>query len=106
VQNILILAIIGHWISPNFELQVAILEFQRLRGIHSGENMAEVVYEMLQDLNLKHKLLAVTGDSASNNGTLVDHLYEQLLDEFGDELDEDIGNLKPLMQFNGQKSHI
>jgi hypothetical protein len=81
VRNIPILAIIGHWISPNFELQAAILEFRRLRGIHSGENMAEVVYEALQDLNLKHKLLAVTGDSASNNGTLVDHLYERLLDE-------------------------
>ena len=104
--NIPILAVIGHWISPNFELQAAILEFQQLRGIHSGENMAEVVYEVLQDLNLKHKLLAVTGDSASNNGTLVEHLHEQLLDEFDNELDKDIGNLKPLMWFKGQKSYI
>jgi hypothetical protein len=104
------LAVIGHWISPNFELQAAILEFRRLRGIHSGENMAEVVYKALQDLNLKHKLLAVTSDSASNNGTLVEtlveHLYERLLDEFDDELDEDIGNLKPLMRFKGRKSYI
>src|SRR5277367_903931 len=68
--------------------------------------MAEVVYKALQDHNLKHKLLAVTGDSASNNGTLVEHLYERLLDEFDDELDEDIGNLKPLMQFKGRKSYI
>jgi hypothetical protein len=63
--------------------------------------MAEVVYKALQDLNLKHKLLAVTSNSASNNRTLVKHLYERLLDEFDDELDEDIGNLKPLMQFKG-----
>jgi hypothetical protein len=106
VQNIPILAVIGHWISPNFELQAAILEFQRLRGIHSSENIAEVVYKALQDLNLKHKLLAVTSNSASNNGTLVEHLHERLLDEFDNELDEDIGNLKPLMRFKGRKSYI
>ena len=68
--------------------------------------MVEVVYKALQDLNLKHKLLAVTSDSASNNGTLVEHLYERLLDEFDDELDEDISNLKLLMQFKGRKSYI
>jgi hypothetical protein len=60
-----------------------------------------VVYKTLQDLNLKHKLLAITSDSASNNRTLVEHLYERLLDEFDNELDEDISNLKPLMQFKG-----
>jgi hypothetical protein len=101
VRNIPILAVIRHWISPDFELQAAILEFQRLRGIHSSKNMAEVVYKTLQDLNLKHKLLAVTSDSASNNGTLVEHLHERLLDEYDDEIDEDVGNLKPLMQFKG-----
>jgi hypothetical protein len=63
--------------------------------------MVEVVYKTLQDLNLKHKLLAITSDSASNNGMLVEHLYERLLDEFDNELDEDISNLKPLMQFKG-----
>jgi hypothetical protein len=68
--------------------------------------MVEVVYKTLQDLNLKHKLLAITSDSASNNGMLVEHLYERLLDEFDDELDEDIGNLKPLMWFKGRKSYI
>lgn len=61
---------------------------------------------MLEDLKVKHKLLAVTSDSASNNGTLVNHLYTQLLNEFNDKLDEDFGNLKPLMQFQGRKSYI
>ena len=68
--------------------------------------MAEVIYETLQDFNLKHKLLAVTSNSASNNGTLVEHLFERLLDEFDEEPDEDNGNLKPLMRFKGPKSYI
>ena len=59
--------------------------------------MAEVVYEMLQDLNLKHKLLAVTSDSAGNNGTLVEHLHTRLLDEFDDKHDDELDNLKALM---------
>jgi hypothetical protein len=84
----------------------AILEYRRLRGVHSSENVAEVVYKMLQDLNLKHKLLAVTGDSASNNSMLVEHLHKRLLDEFDDEHNNELGNLKPLMQFQGKKSYI
>jgi hypothetical protein len=67
--------------------------------VYSSENIVEVVYEMLQDLNLKHKLLAVTSNSASNNSTLVEHLHKRLLDEFDNEHDNELGNLKPLMRF-------
>ena len=54
---------------------------------------------MLQDLNLKHKLLAVTSDSAGNNGTLVEHLHKRLLKEFDNKHNNELGNLKPLMRF-------
>jgi hypothetical protein len=64
------------------------------------------MYDTVQDLNLKRKLLACTGNSASNNGTLVDYLHTQLLDEFDDEYDDELGNLKPLMRFQGKKSYI
>jgi hypothetical protein len=67
--------------------------------VHFSENIAEVVYKMLQDLNLKHKLLAVTSDSASNNNTLVEHLHKRLLDEFDNEHNNELSNLKLLMRF-------
>jgi hypothetical protein len=98
--------VIGHWISLDFVLNQALLKYQRLRGVHSGENIAEVIYEMLHSLNLKQKLLAITGDSASNNNTMVEHLHTRLLDEFDNEHDNKLGNLKLLIRFQGKQSYI
>ena len=79
-------------------------------GIHSGENLASIVSELLRELGLRQKLLAITADNASNNGTLVDHLHKELLCEFDDYLDPDLeisgGSPKPLMRFRGQKHYI
>ena len=75
--------------------------------MHSGENMALVVFKCIQFLNIMHKLLAVTSDSASNNGTLVPHLHQHLLKHYDDEFDDEFEfNMKPLMRFQGAKSHI
>ena len=74
-SNIAILAIIGYWIGPDFIYRKAIVEFAVLRGIHSSENIALVVFKCIQFLNIMHKLLAVTSDSAGNNRTLVPHLH-------------------------------
>jgi hypothetical protein len=73
-SNIPILAIIGHWIGPDFIYRKAIIKFAILKGMHSGENMALVVFKCLQFFNVIYKLLAITSDSAGNNGTLVLHL--------------------------------
>jgi hypothetical protein len=75
--------------------------------VHSGENMALVVFKCIQLLNIMHKLLAVTSDSASNNRTLVPHLHQHLLKHYDDEFDDEFEfNIKPLMRFQGAKSHI
>lgn len=53
----------------------------------------------MQDLNLKHKLLAMTSNSTGNNRTLVEHLHKRLLKEFDNKHDNKLSNLKPLIQF-------
>jgi hypothetical protein len=106
-SNIAILAIISYWIGPDFIYQKAVIEFAALKGVHSDENMALVVFKCIQFLNIMHKLLAVTSDSTSNNGTLVTHLHQHLLKHYDDEFDDEFEfNMKSLMQFQGAKSHI
>jgi len=61
---------------------------------------------MLEELNLKQKLLAITADNV--NSTLITSLYNKLsVDyEYDDEIDLDFGHLKPVMRFGGMKSYI
>jgi hypothetical protein len=106
-SNVPIFTIIRHWIGLDFIYQKAVIEFARLKVVHLGENIALVVYKCLQFLNIMHKLLAITSDSASNNGTLVPNLHQQLLKHSNDEFDDLFEfNIKLLMQFQGAKSHI
>jgi hypothetical protein len=51
-------------------------------------------------------LLAITADNALNNNTLVEHLYNQLLQQFDDKVDLKFGNAQPIMQFRGKKHCI
>jgi hypothetical protein len=65
-----IFAIIGHWYIPDFEEREEVLEFIEIHGLHTGEVLAEAVEKILEELKIKHKLFAITGDNASNNSTL------------------------------------
>lgn len=106
-SNIVILAIIRYWIGPDFIYQKAVIEFAVLRGTHSSENIALLVFKCIQFLNIMHKLLAVTSDSVGNNRTLVLHLHQHLLKHYNNEFDDEFEfNIKPLMQFQSAKSHI
>ncbi|KAM4067999.1 hypothetical protein HRG_009699 [Hirsutella rhossiliensis] len=63
-----IFAIITHWITPEFEEREEVIEFIELKKSHTGKH--EIVEKTLEELRLKPKLLAITGDNAANNGTL------------------------------------
>ncbi|KAJ5974771.1 hypothetical protein N7481_008478 [Penicillium waksmanii] len=77
-NHISIIGIIGHWLTPDFIYKERVLEFKELRGTHSGENIAQAVFGMLQELNLQQKLLTITGDNASNNEAMVIFLHDLL----------------------------
>ncbi|KAJ5544026.1 hypothetical protein N7494_005305 [Penicillium frequentans] len=103
-NQIPIMGIIGHWISPEFEKRDELLEFTEINGPHSGENLAEVVLKMLDELDIAPKLLTITGDNAGNNGTLCDSLHDQLLKKYDN--DDDRFRIRPLMRFRGRQSFI
>lgn len=78
-----ILGIIGHWLTDDFEYRERLLEFAELQGIHSGENLAITVENMLIELGLEDKLISITGDNASNNEAMASELYFSLSDRSG-----------------------
>jgi hypothetical protein len=51
------------------------LEFKRLHSKHTSQNSALVVFAAIWELNIKPKLIAVVSNSAGNNSTLVNYLY-------------------------------
>ena len=77
-----VLGITAHWIDDNFELHQEVLAFERLRDHHTGENMSNIVLEVLSYYNIADKLFCITTDNAGNNGTLCESL-EKKLQELG-----------------------
>ena len=103
-HQVAIFGVVGHWITPEFDRREVVLDFAEIQGAHSGENLAESLLTTIQELDIAPKLLTITGDNASNNGTLCDVLYAELRKAYDDE--DDIFRMKPLMRFHGRKSFI
>jgi hypothetical protein len=72
------IGIIGHWIDNNFNYHERLLDFRHEGRSHSGENMTEFVMTTLEELHLQSKLLSITCDSASNNGSMAKLLNDRL----------------------------
>ena len=75
-NQIAIIGILSHWITPDFEKRDKLLEFTEINGPYSRENLAEVILKILAELDIALKLLTIIGDNAGNNGTLCDSLHD------------------------------
>lgn len=73
-----IFAIIGHWITADFQPQHRILDFQEIEGPDTGENLASIIYKVLCELDIRAKLLSITSDNASNNLAMAEILHDLL----------------------------
>ncbi|KAL0492041.1 hypothetical protein AKO1_000739, partial [Acrasis kona] len=80
-SNLPFLGIVVHWIDDDFNYQERVLDFARLIGKHSGENMAHVIAKSLKHVGIEDKLFAITGDNAGNNLTLASEI-EKLIPQF------------------------
>jgi len=72
------LAIVGYWITDDWEMKEVLLGFEQIHGAHTGENMARVIGEILKRYGIESQLLGFTTDSASNNTTLAQALDNAL----------------------------
>ena len=51
------LGITIHWISNEWELKNLLLDFVQLEGTHSGENLATVFLQSLEDFGISTKVI-------------------------------------------------
>lgn len=89
------LGIIGHWLTEDFEYMERTLAFRELGATHSGEDLAAEVEQTLVEFDIESKLIAITGDNASNNLKMVDELHARLVQK---------GKAHPL--FEGRNSFV
>lgn len=50
------LGITGHWINKNWELKETIIDFFKLAGAHTGENLADAFQKACYDLGILTKV--------------------------------------------------
>src|SRR5204862_6905794 len=67
-----------HFIDEKFRLQQELLGFVPLTGSHTGEYMAEVIYDLIEEYGIKEKFFCITTDNASNNIAMVKELSKVL----------------------------
>ena len=72
------MAVTGYFIDINWEYREILLGFQPLSGSHTGVNLGNVLFELLQKHKIMDRVLTITTDNASNNGTLMDNIQESL----------------------------
>ncbi|CAB5370059.1 unnamed protein product [Rhizophagus irregularis] len=74
------LGITVHWISHEWELKEILIDFCKLSGPHSGENLHESFVKSCDDMRILTKIIACTTDNASNNDTLMKALEKTCKD--------------------------
>jgi hypothetical protein len=77
-NHLSILGIIGHTIVGG-QLQEYVLALQEIQGRHTGENLAPIVLDILQDYSITYKLGYIQIDNATNNDTLMAALSSGML---------------------------
>ena len=76
-NSLALLGIVGHWIDGG-AVQTALFGMKRLRGAHTGENMAEAVVSIIEEYSLQSKFGYFMLDNASTNDVCVRQLCEKL----------------------------
>ena len=69
---------IGHTIVGS-QLQEYVLALREIQGRHTGENLAPIVLDILQDYSITYKLGYIQMDNATNNDTLMAALSSGML---------------------------
>ncbi|GBC19616.2 zinc finger BED domain-containing protein RICESLEEPER 2-like [Rhizophagus irregularis DAOM 181602=DAOM 197198] len=68
------LAITAHWITKNWKLCDSLLDFIKLSGPHSGENICNAFVKSCDDFGILEKIFAITSNNATNNDTFMKYL--------------------------------
>lgn len=76
-----ILGICGHFLGIDLQLKQALLGVKELEGVHSGENIAEVVCQVIQEWKIQGNVGVFIGDNATNVDAAVESCERILWDD-------------------------
>lgn len=68
------LAVCAHWVDANYNLQTALLGLPECPNDHSGQAMAELIHDQLEEYEIEDSFGYFIGDNASSNNTCLEHL--------------------------------
>ncbi|CAI5532078.1 unnamed protein product [Closterium sp. Naga37s-1] len=66
-NNVAFVAVTCHYVTSDFQLKQAVIDFRELKGSHTGDLIADELEEVLREWGLEKMLFAVTCDNAENN---------------------------------------
>lgn len=72
------MAITGYFIDQEWEYREVLLGFEPLHGSHTGANLSETVFRILQEHSIVDRVLSITTDNATNNNTMMASVQETL----------------------------
>lgn len=76
-----LIGIVSHFVDEDGVLRNLTIALREIEGAHSGENMANILWEVFADYQILTKLGYFTIDNASNNDTMLVALERQLQKE-------------------------
>ncbi|CAI5964900.1 unnamed protein product [Closterium sp. NIES-64] len=66
-NNVAFMGVTAHYVTSDFQLKQAGIDFRELKGSHTGDLIADELEEVLREWGLEKMLFAVTCDNAENN---------------------------------------
>lgn len=72
------MAITGYFIDQEWNYRELLLGFEPLYGSHTGAYLSTVLLDILEKHQITERVLTITTDNASNNGTLLGSLQEAI----------------------------
>lgn len=76
------MGVIAHYITKDWELVEELIGFESLKHIHSGAALATVVNDLISKFHLTGRVISITTDNASSNGTMIEEINQYLDDAF------------------------
>ena len=76
--------IIGHWISENSTVVSSLLALKEMKGGHTGEDMADIVFQVAKEFGIVKNLGWFVLDNATSNDKAIEFLEKYIHDEFGE----------------------
>ena len=78
-----LLAITAHWTSSNYKAVATLLAIRELNEEHTGENMAEIVYQVAKEYGIVDKLGYFMMDNVTNNNRALKELNSLIQNDGG-----------------------